>query len=83
VKHIVKLFAKKEVNDEMVTLGFRCCDDDSTDSYCTVSLRLGDEELKEALAGHQAKMASVHEKKLALRSGQHVLSSTSETTINL
>ncbi len=81
--HSVKEVARKEIDDETLSVRFRCCNDESTDSVCSLSLRLTDEELREALARHQTKMAHSHETKVILRQGKHVLSSTLDASIKI
>lgn len=63
--------AQKELTDEHVSFCFRCCDDPTTDSWCTVSLLLTQAERDEAILAHRGRMAARHEQKLAFRKGSH------------
>jgi hypothetical protein len=82
--HIVKVVEQKELNDEHVGYRFRCCDDASTDSWCTVSLHLSGVDLTEAVNGHRLAMATRHEHKNNFRNGTHaVLAVVSDATIHL
>jgi hypothetical protein len=71
MSHVLKVIEQKELNDGMVSFCFRCCEDPTTDSWCTVHLNLAETELKTVVAAHKSVMASHHEHKLAFRAGTH------------
>ncbi len=71
MKHIVELVESKELNDCFVGFRFRCCGDESTDSYCTLALSLTADETQETILHHKTKMAAAHDKKLSFREKTH------------
>lgn len=70
-KHTVKMVEQKEQNDQYVSFLYRCCGDESTDTWHTVALALPEAELEEVTKGFKTKIASQHEHKINFRSGSH------------
>jgi hypothetical protein len=80
MKHTVENVETKEISDTMVSVRFRCCGDESTDSWCTVALALSSDETRETMLHHKTKMATAHEDKLKLRAGAHPVTIAAAST---
>ena len=84
MEHTIRQIETKELTDDHVSFRFRCCDDESTDSWCTVSLALTADELSEAINGHKTRMAQMHERKLAFRNESHLaLEAAAESVVKV
>ena len=83
MEHNIKLIETRELTDDHISFLFRCCDDPSTDSWCTVSLSLSEKESTDAVHGHTVKMAGLHERKSSFRKGEHLLSIVSEVKVTV
>lgn len=62
-QHVTKLIQYKELNDVEVSYCYRCCDDPSTDSWCTVRVTDTPEVHDYAVSEHQKRIQTQHEAK--------------------
>jgi hypothetical protein len=83
MKHVLKIVSTEEMNDTFVAQRFRCCDDPSTDSTCTLALTLTADQVSETLDMHRKKMATLHDQKLKFRAGTHPVNAAAEASVEV
>lgn len=76
-QHKIKMVEQKELNDQFVSFRYRCCEDESTDSWHTLGLGLTEAEVQEATTGFKAKVAAQHDQKVSFRKGNHAVNKAS------
>jgi hypothetical protein len=84
MEHKLKAIEHRELNDDQVSVLYRCCDDPTTDSWCTVHLSLSATEIEAVFEHHKGKIALQHENKLRFRAGSHPVNQhTGDSTLIL
>ena len=63
--HEVEIVEVKEVSDDLVSYRLRCCDDDTSDSWITLSVAIPDHG--PSLTARKAEIAARHDQKEAWR----------------
>lgn len=72
--HTAAIVEFRELNDEFISYCIRCCGDNKTDSWHTISVHVSDAEHDANLTDQQAAVAARHEAKVKAlaRAGQTV-----------
>ena len=66
--HKTTVVEVKELTDETVSYCVRCCDEEQTDSWCTVNIAaLSDADVQKTLGEHAHRLIAKHDAKLKWR----------------